>query len=106
MSKKMNDKILNEVNTLIDKKIEESMDLEKEPKDLFESITMSVVHRSREAKIAAAKAAIAVAIAKQKGDPLYAKLVKHRKLWKQYKNEIVNKYGPVAYQKWVQNQSK
>jgi hypothetical protein len=33
-------------------------------------------------------------------------LKKYRKLWKDTKNQIVQKYGSAAVQKWAQNQSK
>ena len=33
-------------------------------------------------------------------------MLKFRKLWKKYKNEVIKKYGPIAYQKYIQNQAK
>jgi len=79
---------------------------EKKGEELLESIFASMQMRSREAKINAAVGAIAVAIAKKKNDPLYHKLIKYRTLWKKTKDEIMKKYGNIAYQQWVQKQAK
>jgi len=70
------------------------------------AVQQSMVMRSMQAKKNAALAAIAVSIARQKNDVLYHKLKKYRKLWKDTKNQIVQKYGSAATQKWAQNQSK
>jgi len=80
--------------------------VEKKGEELLESIFASMQMRSREAKINAAVGAIAVAIAKKKNDPLYHKLIKFRTLWKRTKDEIMQKYGNIAYQQWVQKQAK
>ena len=80
--------------------------VEKKGEELLESIFASMQMRSREAKINAAVGAIAVAIAKKKNDPLYHKLIKFRTLWKRTKDEIMRKYGNIAYQQWVQKQAK
>ncbi len=66
----------------------------------------SMVMRSHAAKKNAALAAIAVSIARSKNDVLYHKLKKYRNLWKSTKNQIVQKYGSLALQKWAANQSK
>jgi len=79
---------------------------EKKGEELLESIFASMQMRSREAKINAAVGAIAVAIAKKKNDPLYHKLIKYRTLWKKTKDEIMKKYGNIAYQQWIQKQAK
>ena len=71
-----------------------------------EAITSSMQMRSREAKINAAVAAISVRIGLQKKDPAAQKMLKFRKLWKKYKDEVDKKYGPIAYQKYIQNQAK
>jgi len=90
--------------------IEENEDLakfvEKKGEEILESLFASMQMRSREAKINAAVGAIAVAIAKKKNDPLYHKLIKYRSLWKKTKDEIMKKYGNIAYQQWVQKQAK
>jgi len=90
--------------------IEENEDLakyvEKKGEEILESLFTSMQMRSREAKINAAVGAIAVAIAKKKNDPLYHKLIKYRSLWKKTKDEIMRKYGNIAYQHWVQKQAK
>jgi len=69
-------------------------------------VQQSMVMRSMQAKRNAALGAIAVSIAKQKNDVLYNKLVKYRKLWKDSKNQITQKYSSLAMQKWAANQSK
>jgi hypothetical protein len=79
---------------------------DKEVQALEEAVTTSMQMRSREAKINAAVAAIAVRIALQKKDPAALKMLKFRKLWKKYKDEVVKKYGPIAYQRYIQNQAK
>ena len=71
---------------------------DKEIQTIEEAVTTSMQMRSREAKINAAVAAIAVRIALQKKDPYVLKMLKFRKLWKKYKDEVVKKYGPIAYQ--------
>jgi len=96
--KKLN-KILEEVS------VKEIWD-DKEVQAIEEAVTTSMQMRSREAKINAAVAAIAVRIALQKKDPAALKMLKFRKLWKKYKDEVVKKYGPIAYQRYIQNQVK
>jgi len=64
----------------------------------------SMVMRSHAAKRAAALGAIAVGIARSKNDVLYHKLRKYRTLWKSTKDQIVQKYGGQALQKWASNQ--
>jgi len=83
-----------------------SQKFEKVGEDLMESIFTTMQSRSRESKINAAVAAISISIAKKKQDPLYPKLIKFKKLWKSTKDQIVQKYGPMAHQKWVENQAK
>jgi len=74
--------------------------------ELQEAISMSMTTRTREAKMNAAIGAISVSIAKEKKDPIVAKMLKYRKLWKESKDQIVKKYGAFAYQKWIKNQNK
>ncbi len=62
--------------------------------------------RTHAAKKNAALAAIAVSIARSKNDVLYNKLKKYRGLWKDTKNQILQKYGSAALQKWSLNQAK
>jgi len=74
--------------------------------ELTENLFSTMTMRTREAKINSAVGAIAVAIARQKNDPLYHKLQKYKKLWKETKAQIISRYGAIAYQKWIQNQAK
>lgn len=68
-------------------------------------VQTSMVMRSHEAKKNAALGAIAVSMARKKNDVLYFKLKKYRKLWKDTKNQITQKYGPAALQQWSKNQA-
>ena len=68
------------------------------------AVQTSMVVRSHAAKKAAALGAIAVGIARTKNDVLYHKLRKYRTLWKSTKDQIVQKYGSQALQKWSMNQ--
>ena len=68
-------------------------------------VQASMTIRSHAAKKNAALAAIAVSIARMKNDVLYMKLKKYRGLWKDTKNQIVQKYSGAAMQKWAQNQA-
>ncbi len=70
------------------------------------AVSTSMVVRSFEAKKAAALGAIAVGIARKRNDVLYHKLIKYRKLWKDTKNQILQKYSSAAMSKWAQNQAK
>ena len=105
---------MNSTTNIVNKLLEESISEINEVKnvnedklvELSEAMATSMVSRSREAKINAAVGAIAVKIALQKNDPYAKKMLKFRKLWKQYKDELVKKYGPIAYQKYMQNQAK
>ncbi len=70
------------------------------------AMSTSMTVRSFEAKRNAALAAIAVSIARMNNDVLYAKLRKHRAIWKDTKNMILSKYSGQATQKWALNQAK
>ena len=70
------------------------------------AVAASMVMRSHQAKKNAALGAIAVSIARSKNDVLFHKLKKYRNLWKDTKNQIVQKYSSVAMQRWAQNQAK
>jgi hypothetical protein len=65
-----------------------------------------MVTRTHAAKKSAALGAIAVSIARKRNDVLYMKLKKYRKLWKDTKDQIVQKYGSAALSQWSQNQAK
>ena len=66
----------------------------------------SMVMRSHAAKKNAILGSLSVSIARSKNDVLYHKLRKYRKLWKESKDQIVQKYGSMALQKWATNQAK
>ena len=68
-------------------------------------VTTSTTIRTHEAKKNAALGAIAVSMARKKNDVLYHKLKKYRKLWKDTKDQIVQKYGSMALQQWSRNQA-
>jgi len=68
-------------------------------------VQQSMVMRSMQAKKNAALGAIAVSIARTRNDVLYHKLKKYRKLWKDTKNQIAQKYGGLAMQQWAKKQS-
>lgn len=68
-------------------------------------VQASMHMRTHEAKKNAALGAIAVSLARQKNDVLYHKLKKYRKLWKDTKNQIVQKYSAAALQQWSKNQA-
>jgi len=69
------------------------------------AVQQSMSMRTIEAKRNAALAAIAVSIARSRNDVLYHKLRKYRKLWKDTKNQIVQKYSGLAMQQWAKKQS-
>lgn len=58
--------------------------------------SMSVVKRTREAKLKAAAGALAIQIAKERNDPLYRKFKKFRDRFWTMKNKIKSKYGQKA----------
>ena len=69
------------------------------------AVQQSMMMRSMQAKKNAALAAIAVSIARSRDDVLYHKLKKYRKLWKDTKNQILQKYSGLAMQQWAKKQS-
>jgi len=103
MSKKIKELIEETVNVINEGDVNKA---ESKVEELSEAMASSMTMRSREAKINAAVAAIAVKIALQKNDPYAKKMLKFRSLWKKYKDEIVKKYGPIAHQKYMMNQAK
>lgn len=60
--------------------------------------TLSVVKRTKQAKMEAAGAAIAIKMAKDAGDPLYKKYLKFAKLHIALKKKLMQKYGPRSRQ--------
>ncbi len=66
----------------------------------------SMTVRSFAAKKNAAINSIAVSISRSRNDVLYMKLRKYRALWKETKDQIVQKYSSQALSKWAQNQAK
>jgi hypothetical protein len=69
------------------------------------AVQTSMTMRTFAAKKNAALGAIAVSIARTRNDVLYHKLKKYRALWKDTKNQIVQKYSGQAMQKWAKNQA-
>ncbi len=65
-----------------------------------------MVMRSHESKKNAAVAAIAVSMARMDNNQLYFKLKRFRTLWKDTKDQILQRYGSQAQVKWAQNQAK
>jgi len=94
-------KEIKDIMKLIQENEEVSKVAEQKGQEILESLFASVQTRSRESKINAAVGAIAVAIARKKDDPLYHKLKKFRGLWKKTKDDLMSKYGNIAYQQWV-----
>ncbi len=70
------------------------------------AVSASTTIRSFAAKKNAALGAIAVSIARTRNDVLFMKLKKYRGLWKETKDQIVQKYSSAAMSKWAQNQAK
>lgn len=62
--------------------------------NLQEAKRASRVVISRQTKIDRAVGQLATKEAKDKGDPLYVKMNKHKKLFRKYKGMIHQKYGP------------
>jgi len=94
--KELLEEAINNLDTMDENKFEE----------LTESLFTSMSMRSRDAKMNAVIGAVAVSIAKSKNDVLYGKLKKYKTLWKNTKDQIVQKYGNMAKQKWLENQKK
>ena len=69
------------------------------------AVQQSMSMRSVHAKRNAALAAIAVSIARMNNDVLYHKLKKYRALWKDTKNQILQKYQSQAMQRWAKKQA-
>lgn len=62
-------------------------------KMINESYGRTMIPRGRMEKIAALKGAFAVKIARDKKDPLYAKMIRFKKAYKLTKKQLIMKYG-------------
>lgn len=78
---------------LIDKVIDDALkDDEKEEKK--EALTEEgMVRITRQAKMARLGGGLAVGMAKKANDPMYAKMIKAKKMFKSFKKKIMQKYG-------------
>jgi len=61
--------------------------------DLNEVKKRSISAISRQAKISRATGSLAASAAKKKNDPLYKKMIFHKKMWKKYKEQVMKKYS-------------
>ena len=61
---------------------------------LHEAKRTSISKVTRQAKIKRATGSLASAEARKKNDPLYKKMVFHKKKWKYYKAQVMKKYAP------------
>lgn len=66
--------------------------------ELYEEILMeakrtSITKNTRQAKISRAVGTLATSAARQKDDPLYRKMLFHKKKWKMYKERLMKKYS-------------
>ena len=61
---------------------------------LHEAKRTTVTKSTRQAKIKRATGSLASAAAKKKNDPLYKRMVFHKKMWKKYKDMVMKKYAP------------
>jgi len=53
----------------------------------------SVTAISRQTKIKRATGVMATTVARKKNDPIYAKMMFHKKMWKKYKEQVMKKYS-------------
>ena len=58
--------------------------------------TTSVVRRTKQAKLNALIGTMAIKLAKEANDPLYARFVRARSLWKRLQEQIIKKYRAKA----------
>ena len=61
--------------------------------DLNEVKKRSVTSISRQTKIKRATGVMATSVARKKNDPIYTKMMFHKKKWKEYKNQLMKKYS-------------
>lgn len=77
---------------LIDKVIEEA--LKEDEKDEKQELTeQGTIRITRQAKMARLGGGLAVGMAKKANDPMYAKMIKAKKMFKTFKKKIMQKYG-------------
>ena len=48
---------------------------------------------TRQAKIKRATGTLATSVAKKKNDPIYVRMIFHKKMWKKYKDQLMKKYA-------------
>jgi len=61
------------------------------------AFTTSMIKRTKREKLLALTGALAVKIARAKGDPLYGKMIKFKRAYKMLKRQIITKYKSKAY---------
>ena len=64
---------------------------------LHEGYKQSTIKRGRMQKIKSTAGSLAVSIGRQKNDPLYQKMIKYKKLYKQAKMQLERKYKSKSY---------
>ncbi len=72
----------------------------------LEGYTQSTIRRSRTSKIRSTTGAVAISIARAKNDPLYAKMIKMKKIYRDTKRQIERKYKGQSMSKARQLASK
>lgn len=61
--------------------------------ELYETVTSSIIKRTRQQKLATLAANFAIRIAKDRNDPLYRKYQRFRKLFWDSKKLLIKRYG-------------
>lgn len=61
--------------------------------DIQEIKKRSVTSISRQTKIKRATGVMATSVARKKNDPLYKRMMFHKKMWKKYKEQVMKKYS-------------
>lgn len=61
--------------------------------DINEIKKRSVSAISRQTKIKRATGVMATSVARKKNDPLYKRMMFHKKKWQEYKNQLMKKYS-------------
>lgn len=72
----------------------------------LEGYTQSTIRRSRASKIRSTTGTVAISIARAKNDPLYAKMIKMKKIYRDTKRQIERKYKGQSMSKARQLASK
>jgi len=62
--------------------------------EYLEEKSSSMVKMTKQQKISRATGALAVGMAKKKGDPAYTQMIKYKTLYIKFKEKITAKYGP------------